>query len=72
MRVRSHVLYGKYLVQDLDLNIYKRTTATIKSNNLHVQLFSGGRSHSSASFLTRTALLMADVCQQREFFIRTV
>ena len=45
MSVRSHVLYGKYLVQDLDLNIYKGATATTKNNNLYVQLFSPGRSH---------------------------
>ena len=36
MRVRSHVLNGKYLVQDLDLNICKGATATTKNNNLYV------------------------------------
>ena len=45
MRCSTHVsvksfLYGKYLVQDQDSNIYKCTTATIKNNNLYVQLFS--------------------------------
>ena len=35
MQVQSHVLYGKYFVQDLDLNIYKGGTATTKNNNLY-------------------------------------
>ena len=45
MWVRSHVLYEKYLVQELDLNIYKGANATTKNNNLYVQFFSPGRSH---------------------------
>ena len=70
--MRSHFFYGKYLVQDLDLNIYKCTTAAIKNNNLYVQLFSAGTSHLNPSIVTQSALLMADVRQQRELFIRTV
>ena len=41
----SHVPYGKYLVQGLNLNIYKGATAMTKNNNIYVQLFSPGRSH---------------------------
>ena len=70
--MRSHVLCNKYLVQDLDLKIYKCTTAAIKNNNLYVQLFSAGTSHLTLSILTQSALLMADVRQQRELLIRTV
>ena len=50
MRVRNYALYGKYLVQDLDLNVYKRTTTTTKNNNLYIQHFSPGTSHLEASF----------------------
>ena len=70
--MQSHVLYGNYLDQDLDLNIYKCTTVTIKNNNLYVPLLSAARSHLTPSFLTQTALLMAYVRQQSELFIRTV
>ena len=70
--MRNHVLYGKYLVQELDLSIYKCTTATTKNNNLYIPLFSSGRSHLNSSFLTQAALLMPDVRQKRGLFIRTV
>ena len=77
MRYSSHVsaksvLYGKYLVQDQDSNIYKCTTATIKNNNLYAQLFSAQEVILLPLFLTHTVLLMVDVRQQSEFFIRTV
>ena len=70
--MRNHVLYGKHLVQELGLSIYKCTTTTTKNNNLYIPLFSSGRSHLNSSFLTQAALLMPDVRQQRGLFIRTV
>ena len=39
MRERNSVLYDKYLVQDLDLNIYKCIIGMTKDVNLYIQPF---------------------------------
>ena len=58
----------KYLVQDLNLNVYKCATATTRNYNLYFQLFHQEEVIWPSHFLAQTAFLLLNVPQQREMF----